>query len=65
MPEAAVDEDGNPLPGEDEICGSAKCWYRSYRDAVAETEGVNGSPNGQLGGCVPSAIRLHGRPRRG
>ena len=40
MPEAAVDEDGDTLPTENDVGTTAQCGHRTHIQAVSQTEGV-------------------------
>jgi hypothetical protein len=65
VPEAAVEEDGDPGASENEVGPAADVWDWGLIDAIAQPKGVNGGPEAAFGLGVTAAVRLEGAAHGG
>src|SRR5690606_24397429 len=59
VPEASVDERGDPLAGEHDVRSAPKAWQGGEIDPVAEPHRVERSADGQLRCGVSPGLTLH------
>lgn len=65
VPEAPVDENGDPCRSKDDVCAPAEVSKRLSIDTVAETSPVKQPPHGQLRLRIPGTVCLHDAPTTG
>lgn len=65
VPEAAINEDGDPLAAKDDVGPTAQACHRPYVDSIPETTPMQLRSKGKLRSGVALAIALHYRPGRG
>ncbi len=65
MPVATIDEDGDALPGEDDVSGATEGWFWPMGDPETKAGSVQPPSNRQLGRSVPGPVSLHDLPGGG